>query len=89
MKAEKAVFGRPYIVVAIPVFDEDGTVVGGVAVSEPTDTQGALKENTSRQVEDVEKTVSRVAEAIQRVSVMSVQLDELAEKLGKEGDVRQ
>lgn len=61
-KIDKAVYGRPYIVVAMPIFNSKQEVIGAVATSEPTDNIDAMKEMSDRLADSINTLASTTEE---------------------------
>jgi hypothetical protein len=46
-RVPKETFGTPYIGVAMPIYDDDGSVIGGISIQETVDRQDSLYELSS------------------------------------------
>ena len=87
MKIDKAVYGRAYIVVAIPVFAAGGEVVGAIACSEPTDRQDELKQMAAALGDNISmlaSTTEEVSSQAQEIAAVSQAVAKLAsESMGR------
>lgn len=79
MKIDKAVYGRPYIVVAMPVFADGGEVVGAIACSEPTDRQDELKQMAA----DLGDSISTLASTTEEVSSQAQEIAAVSQAVAK------
>ena len=61
-KVDKAVYGRPYIVVAMPITNSKNEVIGAVAVSEPTDNIDEMKGMSERLADNINTLASTTEE---------------------------
>lgn len=62
-KTDAALYGVPYVVVGTPIVNEQGAVIGAVAISESTERYELLKQSSSRMGENI-KTIASTAEEI-------------------------
>ena len=73
-KVDKAVYGRPYIVVAIPIINSKNEVIGAVAVSEPTDNideMKAMSEHLSENLRTLAGTTEEIAAQTEEIAATS------------------
>lgn len=73
-KIDKAVYGRPYIVVAVPIVTAKNEVIGAVAVSEPTDNIDEMKtmsERLSDNINTLASTTQEIAAQTEEIAATS------------------
>jgi methyl-accepting chemotaxis protein len=83
MKIDKSVYGRPYIVVAAPVLSEMGQVVGGVAVTEPTDQQDEMAQMAAVLGENIHilaSTTEEISAQTEEITAVSQTLAVMAQE---------
>ncbi len=83
MKIDKSVYGRPYIVVAAPVLSETGQVVGGVAVTEPTDQQDEMAQMAAVLGENIHilaSTTEEISAQTEEITAVSQTLAVMAQE---------
>ena len=61
-KIDKAVYGRPYIVVAMPIYNSKREVIGAIAASEPTDNIDAMKDMSEKLADSINTLASTTEE---------------------------
>ena len=61
-KIDKSVYGRPYVVVAVPIFNSNNEVIGAVAVSEPTDKIDEMKSMSGKLSDNINTLASTTQE---------------------------
>ena len=61
-KIDKAVYGRAYIAVAIPIFNSKNEVIGSVAASEPTDNIDEMKDMSEKLADSIHTLASTTEE---------------------------
>ena len=62
-KVDATLYGVPYIVVGTPIFNEQGEVIGAVAISESTQRYELLKQSSTKMGESIQ-TIASTAEEI-------------------------
>lgn len=71
IRADKSLFGIPYIAVAIPLYDQTGAVVGSACVQESVERQDSLKEMSAK----LNDNISVVAGTMEEIAA---QIEEIA-----------
>ena len=74
VKADKSLFGKPYIAVAIPVFNADGEVIGAASIQEAVDRQETLKNIAGRLMDSITilaSTSQEISAQAQEITSMS------------------
>lgn len=61
-KVDKAVYGRPYVVVAVPIVNAKNEIIGAVAVSEPTDKIDEMKSMSGKLADNINTLASTTQE---------------------------
>ncbi len=79
IKGDKALFGHPYIAVAIPLFNNSHEVVGAACIQETVDRQESLKEMAAQ----LSATISVLATTTQNISAQTQELSAVSEALSK------
>jgi len=80
---DKSFYGIPYIAMAVPIQDENGTVIGSIAVTQPTDKQEALKQmagELSDNLATLAATTEEISAQTQEISSVSRNLALLAKE---------
>lgn len=86
-RGDKATFGVPYIAIAYPILDENGSVIGGVAVSESIENQENLQ-NMSRMmrgaIDDLASTTQEISAQAEEIATVCGNLTNIvAESQGR------
>lgn len=76
--AEKSTYGVPYVANALPIIEEDGTVVGCVVTTETTD----IMEFFRKTADNLGASATYLAESIQDLSQHGNNLSEIGKSLG-------
>ncbi|MDR3591395.1 MAG: methyl-accepting chemotaxis protein [Negativicutes bacterium] len=76
-RGDKAVFGIPYIAIAYPIIDKDGTVVGGVAAVESIEKQDMLQEMAGRMAD----AISNLASTTEQISAQTEEVSAVCSNL--------
>lgn len=71
IRADKALYGVPYIAVAVPIYNQQGEVIGSVCVQEPVDRQDELKQMAVTLTDNIGVIASTLQE-------LSAQTEEIA-----------
>ena len=80
-KIDKSVYGLPYIVVAIPLFNSKNEVIGTIAVTEPTDNLDDMKAMSEKLADDINtlaSTTQEIAAQTEEIAATSRALSENA-----------
>lgn len=80
LKVDKAVYGRPYIVVSLPIFNRQNQVIGAVAVSEPTDKMDAMKLMSTKLADSINTLASTTQEIAAQTEEVAATSRGLAQK---------
>lgn len=70
VRGDKAIFGVPYIAIAYPILDENGSVIGAVAVSETTEKQ----ENLQNMAIKMRDAINDLASTTQEISAQAEEI---------------
>jgi hypothetical protein len=79
IKADKALFGQPYIAIAIPVYDEQGIIVGAACVQETVERQDTLKGMAAKLTDNI----SMLASSTEQISAQSQEIAGVSNELTK------
>lgn len=88
-EVSKEVYGIPYIGRGVPVFSEDGEVIGAIAVAESTETKEQLIEmaqKLSAAMEEITASIEEIASGTERVAELGAATKETAENNLKKAD---
>lgn len=77
IRADKSLFGIPYIAVAIPVFDRLGTVIGAACIQESISRQEALKEMSAT----LTQNLTLVAGNAEKITAQSEEITAISRSL--------
>lgn len=72
-RGDKAIFGIPYIAISYPIFDEQGTVIGGVAAVESIEKQELLQQmatNISDAIHNIASTTEEISAQAEEISAV-------------------
>ncbi|HWR44668.1 methyl-accepting chemotaxis protein [Sporomusa sp.] len=79
IKGDKALFGQPYIAVAVPLFNDCHEVVGAACIQETVDRQESLKEMAAQ----LSATISVLATTTNNISAQAQELSAVSQTLAK------
>ena len=77
LKGDKALFGHPYIAVAIPLFDSNQAVAGAACIQETVDRQEALKDMANQ----LSASIGILAATTQKISAQTQELSAVSQTL--------
>lgn len=77
IRGDKALFGHPYIAVAIPLFDSSQAVAGAVCIQETVDRQEALKDMANQ----LSASIGILAATTQNISAQTQELSAVSQTL--------
>ncbi len=77
LKGDKALFGHPYIAVAIPLFDSNQAVAGAACIQETVDRQEALKDMANQ----LSASIGILAATTQNISAQTQELSAVSQTL--------
>lgn len=84
---DKTTFGMPYIAIAYPILDENGLVIGGVAVSESIEKQEKLQEMATKMrdaINDLASTTQEISAQAEEIAAVCSNLTNIvAESQGR------
>lgn len=76
---DKTLFGVPYLVIAVPIPDENGKVIGGLAVTESTDRQEHLRTMSG----GLRDSTSVLASTTEEVNAQAEEINSLTQEVAK------
>lgn len=79
VKADKALFGLPYIAVAIPIIAKNGEIIGAACIQESVERQEILKEVAATLTDDI----TAMASTSEEISAQAQQIAAVARTLSK------
>jgi Methyl-accepting chemotaxis protein (MCP) signalling domain len=82
IKVDKALFGQPYIAIAIPVCDEHGNVIGAACVQETVERQNTLKEMAVKLTDNISTLASsteQISAQSQEIAAVSIALTKVSQ----------
>jgi len=77
IRADKSLFGIPYIAVAIPLLDDSGKVIGAASVQESISRQETLKEMSQH----LNESVTVLAASAEKISAQSQEITAISREL--------
>lgn len=77
IRADKSLFGIPYIAVAIPLVDETGAVIGAASVQESISRQETLKEMSQH----LNESITLLAASAEKISAQSQEITAISREL--------
>jgi hypothetical protein len=87
VRGDKAIFGVPYIAIAYPILDENGSVIGGVAVSETIEKQESLQNMAAKMrdaINDLASTTQEISAQAEEITAVCGNLTNIvAESQGR------
>jgi hypothetical protein len=86
VRGDRATFGLPYIAVAYPIIDHDGSVVGGAVVIESVERQDELKEMAVRLSDSIgvlASTTQQISAQTQEIAAVSSRMAGVAQESEK------
>jgi len=81
IRADKSLFGVPYIAVAVPLYNKDGQIIGAASIQEAVDRQDDLKQMSATLSENigvVAATLEEVAAQTQEIAATSRTVSDMA-----------
>jgi len=81
-EVDESVCGVPYIGVGNPIFNENGTLVGGITISQPTEK----KERLLAMSKDLLSTTEEVNNQVEEIAIEAEDMVEMGEKLEEISD---
>lgn len=82
-KVDKKFYGIPYIAMAVPIQDQNGNIIGSIAITQPVDKQDALKQmagELSDNLATLAATTEEISAQTQEISAVSRNLAILAQE---------
>ncbi len=89
----KELFGFPLVARAIPLYDNEGSVIGGVGIGtslekanklfEMAESFSAIVEQTAASIEDISESVTNLADRVTDITLQMRDVGESAEKIGE------
>ncbi len=76
VKADKSLFGVPYIAYAYPIINKTGEVIGCISVAEPVDRQ----ENLKKMAENLADNISMLASTSEEISAQAQEIAAVSNK---------
>ncbi|MFZ5752913.1 MAG: methyl-accepting chemotaxis protein [Bacillota bacterium] len=84
VRIDKAVYGRPYLVVALPIYNGFKEVIGGIAITEPLDKFDECREISDKLYENASvlaSTTQEISAQTEEIASVCQTLSHLAEQL--------
>ncbi|MBP1763421.1 MAG: yfmS 9 [Firmicutes bacterium] len=76
-RVDKKFYGIPYIAMAVPIQDEAGTVIGSIAVTQPTDKQETLRQMAG----ELNDNLATLAATTEEISAQTQEISAVSRKL--------
>ncbi|MDK2823578.1 MAG: hypothetical protein PWQ67_1812 [Clostridia bacterium] len=77
LRIDKSVYGRPYLVVAVPIFNDSKEVIGGIAITEPLDKFDEAREIANKLFE----STSILASTTEEISAQTEEISSVCQNL--------
>jgi len=87
VRVDKSVFGTPYIAVAIPLYDSDGSVIGSAVISETVETQDEIRNlaiTLDENINVLASTTEEISAQSQEIAALSNRLVEVTQESQKQ-----
>ncbi len=82
-KVDKKFYGIPYIAMAVPIKEQNGDIIGSIAITQPVDTQDELKQMAgmlSDNLATLAATTEEISAQTEEISSVSRKLAQLAQE---------